>query len=325
MLSLIKKIREPCHFKMKILLSIFFFFVSVNAKTQHTSIDSVITKESLTHTISALAHDSMKGRLTASAEALNAAKFIALQFENAGLKPVSGNDLFFAYYPLKYQIGNNIYPVQAINVIGALPGMESPDTLVIFCAHYDHIGQKELVQKNMKDSIYNGANDNASGVAVITELAKYYAANRINRYTLLFMAFSGEELGLLGSAYTYKQMNPDYIRAVINFDMVGRPLASDEDHCMVIAEFYQPIIRKLNAGLPDKKKFFVPDQYPDDHLNERSDHYSFNKIRTSFSIMCSSPYDEFYHSVQDEVGTIDFDFLLEATRKIAIACEAFIK
>ena len=142
-------------------------------------------------------------------EIKNAADFIAGRFEASGLKPLAGNDTFFAYYPLKLKINNDTVLIYGINVIGALTGMVSPDTSVIFCAHYDHVGVKRSGYK-FNDSIYNGANDNASGVALLIELAKYYAALKTNRYTLVFIAFSGEELGLLGSEHTAKNIDQWY-------------------------------------------------------------------------------------------------------------------
>jgi len=87
-----------------------------------------------------------------------------------------------------------------INVMGALKGNESADSIVVFSAHYDHIGMDQPGYY-VEDSVYNGANDNASGVSTIIELAKYYSALKGNKYTILFIAFSGEEMGLLGSEY----------------------------------------------------------------------------------------------------------------------------
>lgn len=88
---------------MKITFSIFFVLFSVAAKSQVEFIDSIITKESLEFTISALANDSMKGRFTAFPETKKTAEFIAERFQEAGLKPLAGNDAFFDYYPLKFK------------------------------------------------------------------------------------------------------------------------------------------------------------------------------------------------------------------------------
>jgi Zn-dependent M28 family amino/carboxypeptidase len=310
---------------MKIILSILFILLFITGRSQASFVDSIITKESLEFTVSALSNDSMKGRFTAFPETKKAAEFIAVRFQEAGLNPLAGNDAFFDYYPLKFKKNNELTLVEAINVLGAIKGIESPDTVVIFSAHYDHIGEKNVVLKNLKDSIYNGANDNASGVALLIELAKYYTALKINRYTIIFVAFSGEELGLLGSAYTASNMNQSLVHAVINFDMVGRPADSFKKNCMVIAENSKPIIKKLNAEIEFKKDFFVADRYPEEFLFTRSDHYSFNKVVNRIFFTASAPKDQYYHTLKDELETIDFDFLFTATKNIAIACKIFLK
>ena len=308
---------------MKITLSIFCMLFFIASRSQQTSVDSIITITSLKHTVSALANDSMKGRFTALPQTKKAAQFIAARFEEAGLKPLAGNDKFFDYYPLKFKKNDSITIVQAINVMGAIKGTESSDTIVIFCAHYDHIGEKAILFKN-EDSIYNGANDNASGVALLIELAKYYEAIKINRYTLVFIAFSGEELGLLGSAYTASNTDQSLVHAVINFDMVGRPADNNTKSCMVIAENPNPIIKKLNAEI-NSKRFFINDRFPEESFFTRSDHYSFDKVKNRIFFSASSPRDEYYHTLKDEYKTIDFNFLLTTTRNVATACSIFLK
>ena len=310
---------------MKLSLSISFAFILSIVKSQSVSIDSIITRQSLEYTVSALAHDSMKGRYTALDETKNAAIFIANQFEKAGLTPLAGNDFYFSYYPLKFEYKDTTTLVDAINVLGAIQGNESADSLVIFCAHYDHVGIGKTDGTFSKDSVFNGANDNASGVALLIELAKYYAKEKNNKYTLLFIAFSGEELGLLGSAHTASHMNQSLIRAVINFDMVGRSLSNRAKTCMVIADNSKPLIKKLNAEIYPQKKFFIADKFPEEKLFYRSDHYSFNKVANKIFFTASSPTDRYYHTIDDEYKTINFDFLLLNAKNIAIACKIFLK
>jgi Zn-dependent M28 family amino/carboxypeptidase len=310
---------------MKIFFSVVCTFFFLNAKTQPVFIDSIITKNSLEYSIGALAHDSMKGRLTAMPETKNAANFIAARFEKAGLRPLAGNDGFFSRFPLKYQLKEETVLMHGINVFGAVKGNTSPDTVVIFCAHYDHIGLKKNIQQNDRDSVFNGANDNASGIALLIELAKYYTTLKANRYTLLFIAFSGEELGLLGSAYAAANVDQSYIHALVNIDMVGRPINSMTKNCMVIAEKSRLVIKQLNAQLDPEKKFFIPDQFPEQNLFSRSDHYSFSNVKNKIFLTASSPRDKYYHTLGDEFSTIDFDFLLSTAKKIAIACKIFIQ
>jgi hypothetical protein len=117
------------------------------------------------------------------------------------------------------------------NVIGFLEGSHPAlkDEVIIIGAHYDHIGLGKTVSrglnKNSKDRIHNGADDNASGVAGLLTLAEYFSHHRsLLKRSLLFVAFSAEELGLLGSSHYIK--NPkiplDKTAAMINMDMIGR-------------------------------------------------------------------------------------------------------
>jgi Zn-dependent M28 family amino/carboxypeptidase len=310
---------------MRVAFSVFYILLCFTSWSQSTGIDSIITKFSLKFTVSALANDSMRGRFTAMPETKNAAVFIASRFKSAGLSTLPGKDKFFDYYPLKFQKGIDTTLVQAINVVGAIRGIESPDTVVIFCAHYDHIGIENKLIISEKDSIYNGANDNASGVSLLIELAKYYATLKINRYTLVFIAFSGEELGLLGSEYAASHMDQSFVHAVINFDMVGRPVNKQNKKCMVVAEQPKPIIKKLNGQIYPQNGFFIGDHFPEEQMFTRSDHYSFTKVKNKIFLTTSSPYDKYYHTLKDEVDTIDFDFLLLTTKNIAIACKLFLQ
>jgi len=277
------------------------------------------------YSVAALAHDSMKGRFTGTPEAKKAAAFIAAQFEKAGLKPLAVNNGFFSYYPLKYLVKGKTSLIEAINVLGAVEGNINADTIVILCAHYDHIGMERSIWNNSNDSINNGANDNASGIALLIELAKYYTALKNNRYTLVFIAFSGEELGLHGSAHTASQIDQSLVHAVINIDMVGRPISKRYKKCMVITENNDDIIKKLNRQLYPEKNFFIEDAYPLESLFTRSDHYSFSKVKNRIFFTATPPKDEYYHTSGDEYKTIDFNFLLSTTKKIAIASKILIE
>ena len=115
------------------------------------------------------------------------------------------------------------------NVIGFLPGADSAlrDQVMIIGAHYDHLGlgEEDSLSPNAVGQIHNGADDNASGTAGMMELARFYSQpeNRL-RHSMLFMGFSGEEVGLLGSAHYVESplIPPDRTIAMINLDMIGR-------------------------------------------------------------------------------------------------------
>jgi Zn-dependent M28 family amino/carboxypeptidase len=312
---------------MKYLL-IFMLFDAGASRGQSVLADSLVQKRSLQETLLFLSQDSLKGRLTGSGGANIAATFIASKFNSIGLKPLTGNQGYFDTFVADYERKK----IPAKNVVGALPGKFTNDTMVIFSAHYDHIGQNDDLPSNKeysyKDDTFNGANDNATGVAALVELAKYYKAQNNNRYLLVFVAFSGEEMGMLGSAHLMEKTNTGVIKAVINLEMLGRPVT---ENCFIVSFNNNAIRNILNRYLkkyqgPVEKNFFENDPYPDENLSHRSDHYPFaRKIKNAFTIMGSSPEDTYYHSVDDEYETINFDFLLKATKNIALACEQFTR
>jgi aminopeptidase YwaD len=113
------------------------------------------------------------------------------------------------------------------NVVGILPGTDPDAGAVILGAHYDHLGRgnSSSLAPDQIGEIHNGADDNASGTAALMELARVFGATGPARRTLVFAAFSGEELGLLGSSYmaSHPPVPLETVQAMVNMDMVGRP------------------------------------------------------------------------------------------------------
>ncbi|MEO6550398.1 MAG: M20/M25/M40 family metallo-hydrolase [Ferruginibacter sp.] len=295
---------------------------------QAATTNTPISKDLLQQAVHFLSLDSLQGRLTGSKGIDYAANFIARRFDSLGLKTINGIDGYFDHFTANY----NREKIPAKNVVGAIPGNFTNDTVVIFSAHYDHIGTGNALPYNKeftsKDDIFNGANDNATGVAALLELARYYQSQKNNRYQLLFIAFSGEEMEMLGSNHFMEKRNAKTIKAVINLEMLGRPA---KDNCFIISFRNNSVKKLLNNALrdqigEDRKPFFRDDPYPEEELSRRSDHYPFAlKIKNGFTIMATSPEDIYYHSIKDEYQTIDFDFLVKATNMIALACEQFIR
>lgn len=312
---------------------ILFPLLLLGGKVISQPVDSLVTTASLKEHITALAHDTMKGRLTTSRELYNAAVYIEKEFKEAGLKPVRGNSGYFWKY---YHSGKTGVPGVAANVMGEIPG--DTNKLVIFSAHFDHIGttRRGIFQgaqvSNGPDSIYNGANDNASGVAALIELARYYNARKTNEYTVLFIAFSGEEAGLTGSQLFARQINRSKLLTVVNMEMLGRPARELGGEPLITGIETNNIRKQLNRNLfaADKsygRNFFHNDPFTRESLAFRGDHASFffTKGLVSFMIMGSSPNDPYYHSTGDEAGTIDFAFLHRMVKAIALACEPLLR
>jgi hypothetical protein len=176
-----------------------------------------------------LSDDRLGGRLTGSPGADTAAAYLARRFAAVGLQPAAGG--WFQVFPIERDAPAaqhaHVAGLSGRNVIGILPGRNPVlrNETVIVGAHYDHLGLGEFgsLDPDSTGKVHNGADDNASGDAMLIEIAQRLAATPPAR-TVVFIAFSGEELGLLGSEHYVKQ--PVYplstTLAMINLDMVGR-------------------------------------------------------------------------------------------------------
>jgi hypothetical protein len=176
-----------------------------------------------------LTDDRLQGRATGSPGADSAAAYLARRFSQVGLQPAAGG--WFQSFTIGRDApaitSGGVTALSGKNVIGILPGRDPVlrNQTVILGAHYDHLGLGGFgsLDPDSTGMVHNGADDNASGVAAVIQVAARLAASPPAR-TVVFIAFSGEELGLLGSAYYVKQ--PIYpltgTLAMINLDMVGR-------------------------------------------------------------------------------------------------------
>ena len=310
-----------------------FLFVNLlsfdsNAQTKNDFLESVFHPDSLKSIVEVLASDSLKGRLSGSEGCKLAAQYITKEFEKAGLKPLAGNDGYFM--PVTPAWGN---------VVGAIQGKSKSDEVIIFSAHYDHIGTlktnpyQKIVGKaaiRMGDTIYNGANHNASGVSAIITLARYFANQTDNERTLIFAAFAGEELGLLGSDYFVSFIEPDLVKAVINIEMIGSKY-SKTDYPFITGSEYSNLYEILNKQLSkDETKnyqnnYFRRDNFFNAFFFMRSDNYPFALLGIpAHTIMKTSPKDQYFHSVSDEVSTLDYKSMSSIIKAIAISCRGLV-
>jgi hypothetical protein len=196
-------------------------------------------------------------------------------------------------------------PVLAVNVVGLLPGSGPQDEVIILTAHYDHIGMAD----EGADRIYNGADDDASGVAMVLELARALADGPAPHRTVMAVLVTGEERGLLGSrAYVEGAPVPiEYTVANLNFEMVGRPDESVGGRGRLWLTGWErtTLGPELEAvGLP-----VFPDPYPDQQFFMRSDNISFAREGIPAQSLSSFGLHEDYHRVSDEAHTLDYDHM----------------
>lgn len=207
-------------------ISLLVLFISLLGCKQEYSYKNKIKED-----VAFLADDTLEGRETGTKGEQAAAAYIVERFKELGLQPKGTEGFYqtFTFKPKKGPHGEVDYTnagvdstITGTNVLAYIDNQA--ENTIIIGAHYDHLGYGSEGSLHRGDKeIHNGADDNASGVAVMLDLAgKLKTANSSNNY--LFMAFSGEEMGLLGSNYFTKNATLDLSKAnyMINMDMVGR-------------------------------------------------------------------------------------------------------
>ena len=211
---------------MKSIVVVLFLVLLTSCKTEKT--EDVSIKDD----IAILASDSYEGRETGTKGEQEAADYISKRFKNLGLQPKGTTEFYqtFSFKPKTDPHSEVAFTnmaedstITGTNILGFIDNKS--DNTIIIGAHYDHLGfgSEGSLYRGEEKAIHNGADDNASGVAVMLNLiTKLKKANTKNNY--LFMAFSGEEMGLLGSNYFVKNPTLDIkkVNYMINMDMVGR-------------------------------------------------------------------------------------------------------
>ncbi|MDZ7755231.1 M20/M25/M40 family metallo-hydrolase [Rhodohalobacter sp.] len=184
-------------------------------------------EEKIRQDVEWLASDDRGGRLAGSEHEAASANYIADRFLQLGLNPAGDGETYFQQFTLAGPMAQSMGVEDHLsrNVVGTVAGSENPGQVIILGAHYDGQGHGGTISLNHEnpDSLHNSADDNASGVAGLMHLAREISEEPLSK-SVLFVAFSGEELGLLGSRYFADnlQISPDSVLAMINFDMIGR-------------------------------------------------------------------------------------------------------
>jgi len=244
--------------------------------------------------VKTLASDEMRGRAAFSPDISRAADFIAKEFQEIGLSP------FDSSYRQTFKVDGK----ELFNVLGVLPGRSKAKEIVVFSAHYDHIG---IIQPVGKDSIANGADDDASGVSAVISLAKAYAKENNNERTLVFAAFTAEEIGGFGSKYFSQHINPDEVVAMINIEMIGKNSKFGPNSLYVTGYERSDLGEIMQKESKGTAFSFYPDPYPEQNLFFRSDNVSLAALGVpahTFSTVQIDA-DSYYHTVKDEYETLN--------------------
>jgi Zn-dependent M28 family amino/carboxypeptidase len=255
----------------------------------------------------------LEGRATPSRGLDVAAEYIAAQFRRAGLEPAGGGDYFQAA---------QVRGGEAKNVAGLLRGSDPglKDTYILVTAHYDHLGTRS----SGEDRIYNGANDDGSGTVSVIEVAAALAAMPVHpKRSILFVAFFGEELGLLGSRYyaSHPLVPLGQTIADINLEQVGR---TDSDHGPQIGVGYltgydySDLGRILSKAANLCNFRISADSAAKEDYFPRSDNLALSLAGVpSTTLYVAADFPD-YHGVGDEWGKIDYENMAKLDRALAI-------
>lgn len=216
-----------------------------------------------------------------------------------------------------------IETITMANVAGVIPGKTKPEEFVVFSGHYDHIGIRPAVAG---DSIANGADDDASGTTAVIELARYFAKLKSNQRTLIFVAFTAEEIGGFGSKYFSEQLNPDKVVAMFNIEMIGKPSKWGQNFAFITGYERSDFGEILQKNLAGTKFEFKPDPYPQQNLFYRSDNATLARLGVPAHTISTDEIDidKFYHTVDDEVETLDMKNITSTIRAIALSSKSIV-
>lgn len=224
-------------------------------------------------------------------------------------------------FNVNYQVSSKELPL--FNIAGIIPGKTKPNEYVLFSGHYDHLG---IITPVKGDSIANGADDDASGTTAVISLARYYKQLDNNARTLIFVAFTAEEIGEYGSQYFAKKVDPDKTVAMFNIEMIGKASKFGQNSAFITGferSDFGPILQKNLAGTAFK---FYPDPYPDQDLFYRSDNASLAKVGVPAHTISTDQIDidKYYHTVKDELSTLDVGNITSTIRAIALSSRTIV-
>lgn len=286
-----------------------------------------INEQEVSRIISVLAADSLQGRGTYTPGIEKASVFIEAEFTKAGLVPLPGAADFRQRFAT---VGRKIYSLDSVpadgkflhNVAGMIKGSSKPDEYVIFSGHYDHLG---IIKADGEDSIANGADDDASGITAVILLAEHFAKHPPER-SVIFAAFTAEEMGGFGSRYFSQQLDPEKIVAMFNIEMIGKESKFGRNSAFITGYERSDFGKILQQNLDGSSFKFHPDPYPEQRLFYRSDNATLARLGVPAHTISTTQIDKdtLYHSVNDEVESMDMKNIADIIEAIAVSAKSIV-
>ncbi|MET4683303.1 M20/M25/M40 family metallo-hydrolase [Brevundimonas faecalis] len=255
-----------------------------------------------------LSADDMQGRDTGSEGGAKARDYIVGRLEALGVQASPMGRLQPWEMQGRTREGNKTF--RGTNIIGVIPGTRVADKYIVVTAHYDHVGVND-------GQVYNGADDNASGVATMLELARRLKANP-PEHSVLIVALDGEERGLLGAKH-FVEAPPVPLSSIsmnLNFDMTAR--ADSDGKLWVTGTYQHPYFRPVLERLPARQTVALafgkdtPEDKGADNWVEASDHAAFHRAGLPF-LYFGVNYHPDYHRPSDDFEKINPAVFQDAT------------
>jgi len=264
-----------------------------------------------------LASDALNGRASGSRDEWIAAAYLGAQMQAWGLEPLGDAGSFVQRVEgeLRQKPGTTS---TTWNAIGRLPGADpaSAAEVILLSAHLDHLGTRTPPGAPPDaDTIYNGADDDASGTVAVLELARALAIGPRPKRTIVFAFFGSEEMGGLGSRhFADKPVVPlTQIIANLQFEMIGRPDGKVPPHTLWLTGYERST---LGPALAKQGAKLVQDPHPEQKFFVRSDNIHFARRGIVAHTVSSFGLHKDYHRPSDEIAGIDFAHMTDAIRSM---------
>ena len=317
---------------------------STDQKTQSpTDWAKAISEDDLKKHLYTIASDEYEGRFTGLSGEEKTIQYLRAHYTQLGIKPLPKTKNYLEHVPQDYIYGRSLkfapffYPLKAHkgahNLVAYIPGKEAPNEYIVVSAHMDHMGQvtDSVFMFKQGPGLHNGADDNGSGTVAVMMIAKALKAAADKGYqpkrSIVFVHFTAEELGLIGSKYFVNEGGllkiPDIV-ANINLDMVGvntdnRKYINDDHYVYVIgsdksSSELKAIQNKVNSETTKMKlDYSRDDPNHKDNTFARSDHYNF-ALKNIPVIMYHSGLHSRYHTPKDDPQFIAYKALQNRTK-----------
>ncbi|MDN3664698.1 M28 family peptidase [Algibacter miyuki] len=289
---------------LTIIISICLLF-SIEGNSQIcTNADALFSKTALLKHLKSLSSDAFEGRRTGTDGGIKARKYIVNQFYSLDVLPLVQN------YEQAFQFSRSNKDYDGVNVLGLIKGSGFEKKYIVISAHYDHEGVK-------RGKIYNGADDNASGVSALFSFAEYLKKYP-PKHSVILAAFDAEELGLKGSEYFVKTaiMTNNNVVLNMNMDMIGR---SHQNELFVVGTAYNEILKNMVSEVEISKKIKLVKGHDGfdglENWTYSSDHANFHKKKVPFLYFGVADHED-YHEPTDDFENIQPEFYIHAVETI---------